>query len=337
MFPRRPSASRCLEEFVLCQFAALTDPGFPATLCRRLRVREERGQVLALFAVVLVGLLGMAAMVLDVGSWYQKKRQLQATADAAALAGAQGLPTSPTTAIQLALQYGDANGGGVAPGGIAVSSGLSADDTISVQAQTTAPGIFSKVLGINTVNIGADAMARIGLPAEAEYVAPMVVSDKHPLLAGPGCPCFGQQTTLNFGAMGAPGAFGMLNLDGGNGTVGASSEAAWILTGYDEYLPLGYYNSDPGAKFSSANIQGALTARIGTVLLFPVFDTLSGSGQNAQYLIVGWVGFQLDSYTVQGNTATLTGSFTTFIAHGIQSTTTTTQPDFGVRTVQLIQ
>ena len=277
-------------------------------------------------------------MAVDVGSWYQKKRALQATADAAALAGAQALPTNPNDAMSLAQQYGDENGGGLAPGGITISSGLGANDTINVQAQTTAPGIFSKIFGIDTVNIGATAAARAALPAQAEYVAPMVVSDKHPLLAGSGCPCFGQETSLPFGAMGAPGAFGMLNLDGGSGTVGASSEGAWILTGYAKYLPLGYYNSDPGAKFSSANIQDALTARIGTVLLFPVFDTLTGSGQNAQYLIVGWVGFHLDSYTVHGNTATLTGSFTTFIAHGIQSTAPTSdQPDFGVRTVQLIQ
>ena len=69
-----------------------------------------------------------------------------------------------------------------------------------------------------------------------------------------------------------------------------------------------------------------------------MFHTLNGTGQNAQYLIVGWVGFHLDSYTVHGNNATLTGSFTTYIAHGIQDTTSSSnQPDFGVRTIQLIQ
>ena len=94
--------------------------------------------------------------------------------------------------------------------------------------------------------------------------------------------------------MGAPGAFGMLDLVGGNGTVGASVEAQWILTGFNQYLPLGLYDSDPGAKFNSSQIQGALDARIGTVLLFPVFDTLTGNGSNAQYNIIGWVGFHLD-------------------------------------------
>jgi hypothetical protein len=300
------------------------------------RLRGESGQVLALMVGFLVVMLGLAAAVLDVGSWYETKRQLQASADAAALAGAQALPASPGMASSLALQYAAANGGGITPAGVAVSSGLSASDTITVHAETTEPGLFSKVLGITTVEIGATATARVALPAEAEYVAPMVVSDQHPLLGGPGCPCFGQETSLPFGSTGAPGAFGMLNLDGGNGTVGASSEAAWILDGYDQYLPLGYYNSDPGAKFSSATIQNALQARIGSVLLFPVFDTLTGNGQNAQYLIVGWVGFQLDSYTVHGNTATLTGAFMTFIAHGIQATTPSNQPDYGVRSIQLI-
>jgi len=121
--------------------------------------------------------------------------------------------------------------------------------------------------------------------------------------------------------MGAPGAFGMLNLDGQNGTVGSSSEADWILHGFNKYLPLGNYKSDPGAKFSSNNIQSALDARIGTVLLFPVFRTLSGGGQQANYEIIGWIGFHLTGYDVHGNSATLHGYFTKFIAHGILSTT----------------
>jgi Flp pilus assembly protein TadG len=303
----------------------------------RARFTEERGQALALLVLLLVPLLGISAFAIDVGSWYHVKRQMQATADAAALAGAQALPTDTGQATSLALQYAADNGGDVSAGGVSISSGLSANDTISVQATTTAPGVFSKLLGIDTVNIGATAAARVAIPSQAEYVAPMVVSDKHPLLAGPGCPCFGQDTTLGYDPLGAPGAFGMINLDNSGGTLGSSTEADWILHGYAKYLPLGDYPSDPGAKFSSGEIQSALDARIGTVLLFPVYHLLTGTGSGAQYLIVGWVGFMLDSYTVHGNNATLNGHFTTYIAQGIQSTTSTGQPDFGVRSVQLIQ
>ena len=66
--------------------------------------RNERGQAMVLTVVFLVVLLGMAAMVLDVGSWYRADRDTQSTADAAALAGAQALPEDPATAKTLAQQ-----------------------------------------------------------------------------------------------------------------------------------------------------------------------------------------------------------------------------------------
>ena len=301
-----------------------------------MNIRRQEGQAVLMTVLFLVGILGMAALVLDVGSWFREKRQLQASADAAALAGAQALPGSPSNATTLALNYGSANGGGVAGADVTITSGLTANDTITVQAKTTAPGFFSKIFGIDVVNVGASAAARSELPAEAEYVAPMVVSDRHPLLRGAGCPCFGQETTLAFDPMGAPGAFGMLDLANTGGAVGSSAEGDWILHGFDQYLPLGWYDSDPGAKFSSSNVQSALQDRIGTVLLFPVFHVLTGQGSNAQYEIIGWVGFHLDDYVVHGNNATLTGYFTTFIAKGIQASTAPNEPDFGVRSIQLI-
>src|SRR5437764_15132777 len=67
------------------------------------RTRNERGQVIVLTVIALTVLLGMSALVLDVGSWFRTKRQLQATADAAALAAAQMLPDTPGTAITTAV------------------------------------------------------------------------------------------------------------------------------------------------------------------------------------------------------------------------------------------
>lgn len=300
------------------------------------RLRGERGQAIVVTVIVLVALLGMAALVLDVGSWFQTQRRDQATADAAALAGAQALSSDPAGAASLALQYADANGGGLAPSGIAITSELAPNDTISVTVARPAPSFFAKIFGIGSVGTSAGATARAELPAEAQYVAPMVVSKKHPLLSGPGCPCFKVQTSLPFDKLGAPGAFGMLDLSNGNGTLGSSTEAQWIAVGFDKFLPLGNYDSDPGAKFSSGNVQAALQDRVGTDLLFPVFSVLSGTGSNAQYTVVGWVGFHLTGYSTQGNSATLDGYFTRYITQGIQSTTSGNQPDFGVRTISLV-
>ena len=313
-------------------------PPLFAALAVRMKLGRENGQAMVLSVLFLVGLLGMAALVLDVGSWFREKRQLQLTADSAALAGAQVLPGSPAGATSLALQYATTNGRPITANAVAITSNFSSNDTISVQEHSNAPGFFSKLFGINVVSVGASAAARTSLPAQALYVAPMVVNKLHPLLAGNGCPCFQQDTTLDYNDLGAPGAFGMLNLNKISGTPGSSTEANWILHGYDQYLGLGNYPSDPGAKFSSGgNVVSALQDRIGTVLLFPVYDTLTGTGQNAQYNIIGWVGFYLTGFDIHGNNASLTGHFTQYIAKGVQASPGSNEADFGVRTIQLVQ
>jgi Flp pilus assembly protein TadG len=309
------------------------------------RFRNERGQALVLTAVAMVMVCGMAALVLDVGNWFRDKRRLQGTADAAALAGAQQLPDDASAAKSQALSYANQNGGDVAGANIVITSVYQANDTIAVKAQRNDPGIFSRVIGATSANITASAKARVGPPAQALAVAPMVVFCGHSLIQN--CnnnhtPQFNVPTTMDYDPMGAPGAFGMLNLDGENGTVGSSNEAAWISKGFDKYLGLGDYKSDPGAKFSSTNIQSALDGRIGTVLLFPVFKTLTGTGQQAEYNIIGWIGFHLTSYEVHGNGATLHGYFTQYIAQGILAQSSpgsggVPSSFFGVKAIQLIE
>ena len=65
-------------------------PGIARPLLRLLR-RDERGAVGVLVAVLLAGgvLLGLGAMVIDVGQLYQERAQLQNGADAAAVAVAK--------------------------------------------------------------------------------------------------------------------------------------------------------------------------------------------------------------------------------------------------------
>jgi hypothetical protein len=245
-----------------------------------------------------------------------------------------------TQAKSTALAYANQNGGNVLGSDIEISTTFTSNDTISVKAQKSDPSFFSKVFGLDSTVIKAEAKARTDSPQQARYVAPMVVSCNHSLIQncnGNHTPTFGAQTTMDYDNMGAPGAYGMLNLSNGNGTPGTSEEAEWILHGFDAYLDVGDYRSDPGAKFSSQNIQSALEARKGTVLLFPVFRVLSGTGQTAVYEIIGWIGFRLQSYEVHGNNATLHGVFTEYIAQGILAQSGSGVPTtFGVKSIQLI-
>jgi Flp pilus assembly protein TadG len=57
----------------------------------RALIRDERGNVLALTAVGLPLLFGCAAIAVDTVQWVSAKRELQAAADAAAIAGVYGL------------------------------------------------------------------------------------------------------------------------------------------------------------------------------------------------------------------------------------------------------
>jgi hypothetical protein len=301
----------------------------------RSRLRSEDGQAMLLTVLFLGVLVGAVALTIDVGSWFREQRQAQATADAAALAGAQALPTDPSQAMTLAQRYGTANGGGIAAGGITFRSDYEPNDTVVVSVKRTAPGFFARLFSIASVDVHADAAARAGVPEQVKGVAPIVVNKLHPLLSGPGCPCFHTETTLPLGKDGAPGAFGLINLDP-NANNGVPNLDDWIQHGYDGYLALGPYDSDPGAKFDSNGIQDALSARLSTELLFPVYDTLTGGGSNAVYNVIGWVAFHLDSFDASGDSGSLTGYFTRVIWDGLQSNTNKHLPDFGVYSVSLV-
>jgi Flp pilus assembly protein TadG len=299
------------------------------------RLRNESGQAILMTVLFLTVIVGAAAMTVDVGSWYQQQRQAQATADAAALAGAQVLPSDPVQAQTLAAQYATSNGGGVVPnGGITLRSDFEPNDTVVVDISKNAPSFFANIFAIDHATVTATAAARAGVPNQVDGVAPIVVNKDHPLLSGPGCPCFDVPTTLPLGKDGAPGAFGLVDLNGGSN--GTPELADWIQNGYDGFLGLGDYQSDPGAKFNPAPIQDALSARIGTELLFPVYDTLSGGGANAEYDVIGWVGFYLTSFDARGNSGDLSGWFTKVIWNGLQSNTNQHLPDFGVYSVELV-
>jgi hypothetical protein len=299
-------------------------------------MRREHGQAAALTVLFMTVLLLSAAAVIDVGSWFREDRDTQRIADAAALAGAQELPANASAAEALALEYAEKNGGGVEASDVTFSTTMIPGDTISVKVDRPAPGFFSKVIGIDSVDVGSIAKARTGVPAEARWAAPIAVDEQHPLIAG--CaptPCFNEETTLDLEKVG-PGAFRLLNLDGSKGGTGPSTLSEWILRGYEGFMPLGQYNSDPGAKFNSSQVKDAMTERLGSEMLFPIYRTIIEQGSNLEYEVIGWIGFLVEDFKAQGNGGEVSGYFTRVIWEGLLSTTTSGSPDFGVRSVALI-
>jgi hypothetical protein len=298
------------------------------------RLRSERGQAAVLTVIFLAALLGAVALVLDVGSWFREQRATQSAADASALAGAQALPESTGTSSALASQYLASNGGGT--GEYTWSTKNLANDTITVKVERQAPGFFSKLFGIDSVDVHAKASARSGTFDQAQYAAPIAVDRRHPLLNCSPRPCFNQATTLDLQKVG-PGAFRLLNLDGSKGGTGGKIDADWILRGFDGYMPLGWYGSDPGAAFNDSKFQEALDIRRGDELLFPVYDQTKGGGSNFEYQVIGWVGFVVTDYKkAKGNDWVIDGYFVRVIWEGILSESGG-GADFGARAIELVE
>jgi Flp pilus assembly protein TadG len=135
------------------------------------RARGERGQILAVVALALVALLGIAAFAIDVGYAYYAKRQLQSATDAAALAGAQDLPNA-TTAVSTATSYASAN----TPSNLAfnftyvtsctatavVATGCTASvnpNQLTVNGTASTNTWFARIFGINQFNVSTHANA----------------------------------------------------------------------------------------------------------------------------------------------------------------------------------
>lgn len=310
------------------------------------RLRRDGGQAAVLTVIFLVALLGAMAMVLDVGSWFREQRASQSAADAAALAAAQALPGNTSSASALATDYVARNGGGNQV--TTFSTKLMANDTVSVKVDRNAPGVFAKIFGINSVNVKARATARaVGIDA-ALGVAPIVVNVKHPMLNcgvsnGKPLPCFGTETRLDLinlhdsGSKDAAGSFGLINLDSeSGGNVGASTLAKWVAKGFDRYMPLGKYDAAPSANFNNSQFVGSLTEHVPDELLFPIYRTITGPGSNAQYDIIGWVGFKVSYFDPNGSKSFVKGSFVSVVWEGIHSNSGTNM-NYGVRAIELVE
>jgi hypothetical protein len=295
-------------------------------------LNDQRGQATVLSVVFLAVLLGMAALVLDVGSWYQADRYAQTTADAAALAGAQGLNESPAKAMEYALAYGAKNGGGVAAANVVLTA-----STVKVTVNRSTPGFFAKLFGLDSVNVRATATARIGPPATALGVAPIVVNEANPDLLN-----FGKEIELSYdhlkasGSSDGAGSFGFINLIPGGSNPSTGTLGGWIRNGLDSYMDIGLYNARTGNPFSSTAVEAALKSKLGEVLLFPIYRTLTETGSGANYDIVGWVGFELTGLKLSGTDEILKGKFTKVIWQGVQGATGASKSP-GVGIVQLVE
>ena len=114
--------------------------------------------VIVWVALLLPVILGLTAFAVDVGVWYQQKRQLQTAADAAALAAARDLPSDPNAAAADVQLYVSKN---IAGATVTLISPYNGDSrTIKVTVSKPASLFFAPVLGVGAPTITATAVAK---------------------------------------------------------------------------------------------------------------------------------------------------------------------------------
>jgi uncharacterized membrane protein len=129
------------------------------------RIRRESGAVVPLTAVMLLGLLAVAALVVDGGVLFAERRDLQGLADGAARAGAMAVDEEllrETGDVRLdAVAARTAAGRYLAAGGFQGDVQINADGlSVTVDLQESQPTLMMGLLGVRTVDVAAHAVAR---------------------------------------------------------------------------------------------------------------------------------------------------------------------------------
>ena len=282
-----------------------------------------------MFAVIsMLSLLGMSALVIDVGYGFLVKRRAQAAADASALAAAQALPNSTSTAQSLSDGYAAQNFSG---GSLSVnfSSTYTTNDTANTEASATLPTVFANVLGISSFTAGAKASAvAASYTGYADNVSPWA-TDKQTLK-------YGQLITVKVdpGNQVSPGNFGALDLpvresgcDIGQGSSNykaliENSEHSCLVQGGDE-LPVetGNKGTNTGKSLDTRGAQenfdpNSIITTLPTgqklitdqhnpnVIIIPVIKNFH-NGSSKPFDVTGLAWFIITDYT----TDTVTGMF----------------------------
>jgi Flp pilus assembly protein TadG len=250
-------------------------------------MKRDRGQIVPMFALMLILLLGSTAVVIDFGTLFASRRALQNAADAAALAGAKelesqivsGTGTPAGTALSWAAKNGVASAGATCPSdGKATVTYNNPSTTRQNSWQVSTSRLvhltFAPVIGVTNVCVQTNAVAVV-TQAMAAKIFPYSLYGNITLspFAAPGTnqSCDPNQVStdpycfiLKEGASGSSsGNFGILDFVCGGAQNKTTQYVNWVEHGY---------GSTPGEV-----IPGPIPPKTWTVCTF-TGNTASGNG-----------------------------------------------------------
>lgn len=322
---------------------------------------NEDGFALIMVAACMPALLGIAALMVDVGHAYSERRHLQNAADAAALAAASYLPSTDSAVLaeaqNAAVDFAARNGFTITAADVTFSSTSVVNDTAHVATHSTVNMSFAHAIGISTTAVQAHGGAALGSMAGGVGVLPWGMSPP------PGGFVFGQQYCMKLAALGkcstgTPSDFNLINVDD-SGNSSGSYYSELIKTGSETVVRTGQFKDIVTGDKSGPTDQGVgctgnggrLTGNTQTfsdviqtnadgsytvldwssprLALIPVIQTVSAS----QVLVTGFAVFFIDDC---GPKASVVGQFIdTVVPNGIWGPYYA-GTDYGSRSVRLV-
>lgn len=292
------------------------------------RAAAEDGAVAILIALLLVVLVGMAAMAIDVGAMHAERRELQNGADAAALAVAQSCAggdcdTSPYgDRWATADDFADANAADLAAQVTDVrvpGDGGAQTVTVDTASDPALPMRFARIFGITDTTVDASATATWYAPTSLAPTLPLTISICEWEASSSGV-FPGAEIVLDFHRpnSGVGGGGPPPNLDEDYCPVGP----AGMDSDGDGYVPGGFgwldaacgMDVDPDGDGwvgddNGNNPECRDELDVGATVLIPIFDEAScgpdpcataGLGRIDQYHLMGYAAFEISGYWFPG-------------------------------------
>jgi hypothetical protein len=273
---------------------------------RRLTVTGdiERGGISVLVALLMVVLLGFAAISIDVARLYSERAQLQNAADASVLAIAQMCAKGDCSVAAPALAASLANGNAL-DGSSNVSALSVANHKVSVTvgaketggAPNTLSLFFARALGFASAEVGATSHAEWGTPSKGTVLLPLAIAE----CKFSADPSYVQVLNLEVGGCGGiPGGFGWIADDKDTKcsvklTAGTSSDSGI------------WFSSNTGASAPSVcSTADISTIRDQTVLL-PLYAVATGTGSGGKFFVKGFAAFHVTGYHFSDENWSLSG------------------------------
>lgn len=296
-------------------------------------LNNRNGMAMVFVSLLITVMIGAVALSVDVGIAMAERIALSNALDAAALAGGQELPASPSKARSVTMQYLSANG--VDPS--AVSIDISSDNRqITLVGSDVVENRFARLLGVPTTTVGASAAARVGAAVSARGgIRPLAIADQ-PLV-------YGQTVVLKEeGGDGTNGNYGAVSFDS---NYGAAIFREYLLNGYNGVIRVGdIIETEPGNMASSISTVQEVIAmdRYATFDNFkrdsprawtiPVLRSWDVSGRD-EVEVVGFAQFFIENIQKKSGKAEITGKFIRFTTNGEIGES---QTDYGVYGVKMV-